>query len=383
MDHVAIMHEDAVYPPETSVLLDSLSPYGSRRVTVECDGEATAAYLRDGRSILAATWIANHRSAPATTEQDRLAAGLVPLMPAGNTTRPRGRSRPNPDTLEAVWFEEGDGVAILERGALLAVLPGWSDASRGMPGYSKDIIGQTPFGWSLDDAIEGLEPRMRRARAFWHWRESAGGWGRFQQAALAHLADRLGPAGHYWDASGGAKPVVGVSERPPTAGRPYTVLATVGMSCQRMPIVEQVMDNPRDYARIELAMATTLPPADAARVFSWLATYPWQSVTWFGPGHTIRWYSDPGTFPLGSRYEAVLLLDDPAPLAPSGPDEAEEAPPARDIPDLSGFSVGDDPVRWLWVIPITEQIRVQAKEHGSASAVARLAEQGRTWIAAL
>jgi hypothetical protein len=157
-----------------------------------------------------------------------------------------------------------------------------------------------------------------------------------------------------------------------------------------MPVVEQVLDRPRDYARIELAMATTLPPADAARVFSWLATYPWQSVTWFGPGHTIRWYSDPGTFPLGSRYEAVLLLDDPAPLAPSGPNEAEAeaeveeadaAPPTGDIPDLSGFSVGDDPVRWLWVIPITEQIRVQAKEHGSATAVTRLAEQGRTWIA--
>jgi hypothetical protein len=35
------------------------------------------------------------------------------------------------------------------------VIPGWSDMSKGMPGYSRDVIGQTPFGWSLDDAIEG------------------------------------------------------------------------------------------------------------------------------------------------------------------------------------------------------------------------------------
>jgi hypothetical protein len=214
MDHVAIMHEDAVYPPETLVLLDSLSPYGSRRVTVECDGEATAAYLRDERSILAAAWIANHRSAPATTEQHRLASGLVPLMPAGNTTRPRGRSRPNPDTLEAVWFEEGDGVAILERGALLAVLPGWSDASRGMPGYSKDIIGQTPFGWSLDDAIEGLEPRMRRARAFWHWRESAGGWRRSRtsptgSARPGTTGTLAGAPSPWWASPNGRPPPVG------------------------------------------------------------------------------------------------------------------------------------------------------------------------------
>ena len=86
--------------------------------------------------------------------------------------------------------------------------------------------------------------------------------------------------------------------RPP--GRPYTVLSTVGMSCQRMPVVEQVLDDPSGYARIELALATTLPAAQAARVFLWLATYPWRAVTWFGPGHSVRWYGEPATFPLGA-----------------------------------------------------------------------------------
>ncbi|MGD0556851.1 MAG: suppressor of fused domain protein [Streptosporangiaceae bacterium] len=357
--------------PRIEVLLESVSPYGSRRVTVECDGEATAAYLRDDTSVIAATWIANHRSAPETTDRERLTAGLAPLMPLANTRRPRGRSRPDPATLEAIWFEEGDGVAITERGTLLAVLPGWASSSRGMPGYSRDIVGQTPFGWSLDDAIEGLAPRVQRARAFWQWRESAGGWGRFQQAALAHLESRIGPAGHYWDASTGAKPSVGISERPPAPGRPYTVLATVGMSCQRMPVVEQVLDDPRDYARVELALATTMPSAAAARIFPWLATYPWRAVTWFGPGHTVRWYAEPDTFPLGPGYQAVLLLDDASPLAP----------PEMDAPDLTGFTVGDDPVRWLWIVPITERTRVLAKERGSVSAVTRLATEGRTWIA--
>ena len=115
------------------------------------------------------------------------------------------------------------------------------------------------------------------------------------------------------------------------------------MSCQRMPVVEQVLDDPSGYARIELAIATTLPSAQAARVFLWLATYPWRAVTWLGPGHSVRWYHEPATFPLGGDegYGAVLLLDSPGSL------------PGPEAPDLSGFTFGGDPVRWLWIVPIT------------------------------
>ena len=52
-------------PPVT--LLESLSPYGSRKVTVEYDGLTTAAYLHDDTSVISATWIANHQPAPETT----------------------------------------------------------------------------------------------------------------------------------------------------------------------------------------------------------------------------------------------------------------------------------------------------------------------------
>ena len=294
-------------------LLESFSPYGSRKVTVEYDGLVTAAYLHDDTAAISATWIANHRPAPPATDQARLDAGRAPMMPAARTKHPAGRPPLQADALEALWFEEGDGVAILESGRPLAVMAGWSDMDRGMPGYSADVIGQTPFGWSLDDAMEGLAPRLERSRAYWRWRQS--GWSQFQQALLEHLQARLGPGGHYWDASAGKQPLVGVTERPPGARRPYTVLSTVGMSAQRMPVVEQVLDDPSGYARIELAVATTLPSAQAARVFLWLATYPWHAVTWFGPGHSVRWYHEPSTFPLGGAAEAVLLLDSPAALS--------------------------------------------------------------------
>jgi hypothetical protein len=354
-------------------LLESVSPYGSRRVTVEYDGVTTAAYLHDesgpdSGSTVSATWIANHLPAPAAVDEARLELGRAPLMPAGRTRLPGGRPPLDADTLEALWFEEGDGAAIFENGRPLAVIPGWSDMNRGMPGYSRDIIGQTPFGWSLQDAMEGLAPRLERARSFWRWRQSADGWGQFQQAVLGHLLPRLGPGAHYWEASAGRQPLVGISERPVVPGRPYTILSTVGMSCQRMPVVEQVLDDPRGYARVELALATTMPPPAAARVFLWLATYPWRAVTWFGPGHSVRWHQSAATFPLGPEYAGVLLLDEPSALL--GPEPV----------DLSGFVFGGDPVRWLWVVPITERDRQLAKEHGSASLVNRLAAQRRSWV---
>ncbi|HEY7879803.1 MAG TPA: suppressor of fused domain protein, partial [Streptosporangiaceae bacterium] len=154
-------------------LLESSSPYGSRRVTVEYDGLTTAAYLHDDTAVISSTWIANHQPAPDSIDsraQARLDAGRTPLMPASLIKHPGGRGSLRGSALQALWFEEGDGVAILENGQPLAVIAGWSDMDRGMPGYSRDVIGQTPFGWSLDEAMEGLAPRLERSRAYWRWR---------------------------------------------------------------------------------------------------------------------------------------------------------------------------------------------------------------------
>jgi hypothetical protein len=207
-----------------------------------------------------------------------------------------------------------------------------------------------------------------RAAEFWRWRQSPEGWKRFQSTLLSHLSARVGPGAHYWDGSRGQRPAIGISERPPGPGRPATVLSTVGMSAQRMPVVGQVLDDPRDYARVELALATTLPPGVAALTFLWLAAYPWRAVTWFGPGHSVRWHDSPDTFPLGRGYEGVLLLEDPSALRGPAP------------PDLSGVRIGDELVRWLWIIPITERSRLTAKDHGSARLVRNLAAMGRSWV---
>jgi hypothetical protein len=382
-------------PREARVLLSDTSPYGSRVLDIEYDHVATAAYLRtsDGETV-AATWVANHQEAPFHADLARLNAGLVPAMPGGRTKHPKGRPPLDPRTLEVVWFEEGDGVALLENGQPICVIPGWSDIDRGVPGYSREAIGRSPFAFALDDEIEELGPRILQAQAFWDWRNGPGAWEGFQQSLLGHLLSRLGPGGYYWHdvgrqsrtsdaapqppavvpaprmpaASTPRAPLVGVSERPARGDREYTVLTTVGMSCQRMPTVELYEDNVGEHARIELAVATMLPSVRAGSIFPWLAQYPWQAVTSFAPGDNVKWYHEARTFPLGPAWEGVLLLDNPNRL--EGPD----------APDLTAFSFGGDPVQWLWLVPVTEDERQFGKQEGPDALIERLARAGRSWV---
>jgi hypothetical protein len=378
----------------TRVLLTDTSPYRSRTLTVETDGTTTVAYLRDARDdVIGAVWIANHRAAEPGVDMARLDAGLPPVMHSDGTRHPGGLPMLDPAALEVVWFEEGDGAAVLQDGEPICVIPVWSEINRGIPGYSRDATTRTPFAFPLHDEIEELGTRIRQAQAYWDWRAGENAWPAFQQSLLGHLLDRLGPGGHYWHDVGrqwrggtAPAPTVGVSERPPQPGRDYTVLSTVGMSCQRMPTVELYEDDVSPLTRIELAVATTLPSQRAGSVFPWLAQYPWRSVTWFAPGDVVKWYHEPRTFPLNgsaaaagatpagasgpppSQWEGVLLLDEPSRLA--GPV----------APGLSGWSFGGDPVKWLWLVPITDEERQYAKAQGSDALVRRLAQQGRSWV---
>ncbi|GAA4138753.1 suppressor of fused domain protein [Actinomadura keratinilytica] len=363
-----------------STVLSEVSPYGSRRLVIESDGVVTAAYLKDVRdNVVGAAWVANHQAAPAEQDRARVEAGLAPLMPASHVRHPKGREPVRAGSLEVVWFEEGDGVAVLEAGEPLCVIPGWSDMSRGIPGYSRDVKRQSPFAFPLDDEIDEFAPRVKRAREHWEVCAEEGSWADFQQSVLGHLLQRLGPGGHYWHDVGrrhpggtsGAAPTVGVSERPAQEGRDFTVLSTVGMSRQRMPTVELYEDDVSPHSRIELAVATTLPSQRAGSIFPWLSQYPWRSVTWFAPGDVVKWYHDAHTFPLntgGSQWEGVLLLEDPSRLAGPVP------------PGLTGLSIGGDHVRWLWLVPITAEEHRYAKNEGSDALVRRLAQQGRSWV---
>jgi len=104
----------AAFAGQPGTVLESESPYGSRRLVVEYDGATTAAYLHDAGAVLGAAWIANHEQAPQSADMSRLNAGQAPLMPAAHTKHPAGRPPLDAKALRALWFEEGDGVAVIE-----------------------------------------------------------------------------------------------------------------------------------------------------------------------------------------------------------------------------------------------------------------------------
>ncbi|WP_433326694.1 suppressor of fused domain protein [Spirillospora sp. CA-294931] len=262
------------------------------------------------------------------------------------------------EALEVVWFEEGDGVAVLEAGDPLCVIPGWADIDRGIPGYSRDALRQSPFAFPLADEIDDLRPRIKRARDHWRVCSAEGSWADYQQSVLGHLLHRLGPGGQYWHDVGRQSPTVGVSERPARKGREYSVLSTVGMSRQPMP---------GGSTRIELAMATTIPSQGLGKLFAWIGPRPWRSVSSFASGDVVGWPRDGDPFPIPSR-EGVLLLDDPNLL--EGPD----------VPDLGGLSQDGDDVRWLWMVPITAEECRYATSEGTDALIHRLTRQGRSWL---
>ena len=145
------------------------------------------------------------------------------------------------------------------------------------------------------------------------------------------------------------------------------VTATTGLSAQRMAGVEQYLDDPDGAARIELAIARTVPDQVGADLLGALATIPFGRCTWLGEGHTIG--GAPGAYPAFGPEKAALMLTAHPPSAPG-----------LEAPDLSGLMRRGSPVTYLWVLVIDEDTFRLARGRDARSALAHLAETGASWI---
>lgn len=347
-------HQDTVEQADGSprTLLDETNPYGSRRVLVATNGTETWAQLFDGSgSQVTALWLAAHHGPSPDIQLS---------VPPEATRNPQGHRPFN--RLEAVWFEEGDGIALYDEEGMLAVLPGWAGPDS-LPGYAREATSPTPSAAPLSGALEQFTPRADRARGYWTWRNAPGNWEGYQQELAAHVMSRLGPATGYWPL--GDTPPQVVAERHGTGTEHVAV--TVGMSGQRMPTVEQYVDDPGPHSRVELAVAGLGAGDTDILLLRWLAMHPWRAATWLGARHTVKW-PGPG-FPLPEPFTGVLLVDEPSLLA--GPS----------APDLSGFSVHGDRVRFLWLVPVSDEEIGVARTDGVDALLARLRAAGRSWVA--
>ncbi len=355
---------------ETHSVLFQTSPYGNLDAIVEHDGCAVYFYLSAGqrpnnRFGTRACWVRNLELGPHVINVQDMEAGVAPMLPRYDCVDPQLIRLPTAESLEVVWLEEGNGVALfelplhdndLEQPQLIAVIPPWSGVD-GFHGYAANCVNESSVCWPMPDNPL-LMQRIDAAREFWSsWSaatpDSAGTlasespFAIAQPKILANYRQRFGierGEEKYYAAGGEQFPPRGLLHHRTDR---LEVIATAGMSVCPQPAVEMFVDDPANFRRIELALVLprqqdldALTPV--MEQLSGLSGYPWKELTWFRDGHTCG-------FKFG-QYSALLLVDDAGGSRLAGVE-------AESLPEFRG-----DSVNLLWMLPITDSQLTQLKE---------------------
>ena len=348
--------------------MQQTSPYGTRRATVLRGEGDVYLYLEDlvgpHPQTVSAVWVANHGAAPVDAHTAS-PAGSPARMAAAGTSHPDG-CPPMATDAALVWFEEGDGVAVVDGDGVIAAVPGWAGRD-GFYGYSRYAVGRSALAWELGgETRRVLEQKVTESRDFWVWRLGRA-WPEIRSSGLAHLEERIGPQEAVWPVGDDLFPEI-IATRHHLSDQDVWITATTGLSAQRMAGVEEYLDDADEAARIELVIARSSPDHAAAELLSALATVPFGRCTWLGEGHTIG--GTVGAYPAFGSDKAAILLTEHPPLVEDGPD----------LPDLSGLTRRSAPVHYLWVMLIDEETFKVARGRDARAALDHLAETGATWI---
>lgn len=354
---------------EARILLEEQGPNGNIKAVVEDDGRSVYLYLEGTEESsfgVRSVWVRNRKAAPAMLEVERMQAGLPPMLPARYCVDPEAGAPLDPKKLELLWFEEGDAVALLEEGDVLAVIPPWSGI-RGFAGYARDCAMEgilcEPLGSPAHDH-HGIFGRMARAARFWaSWDENP--WPAIQDGMMQALEKALGPHTRYFSTNPERWPPRSMTlfERDDAK-----VMVTGGMSLRPQPRAERHAEDPAGARRIELALAIdpALAPEPIEPLLSYVngqATLPWDRYTWLGEGHTIGCSDALPVGPSGKRFTRMLLWRDPP-----------------GAPQLSFPPFHQDPVGLLWMVPITEAEGAFVEAQGGEALLERLRTAGVGWI---
>lgn len=340
------------------VILEEVGPNGNAQALVELDNDTYYLYLYGAPETGFGTnsvWVRNIGTAPKEFERERMQEGCPPRNPASYCRFPEGQPLFQKEKLRIVWLPEGNGIALYEEAALLAIIPPWS-GYKGFHGYARDCQGIGPVAWEMtQDNI--LHNRFSEAQAFWDQWEEEGLWRSIQQSLSEEITSALGKESNYYAIDGGYWPPKSILRIPRNN---HVVLITIGVSIRPQPNVERYIDKPQDFRRIELGVVLPGKWTDGtikefASYLSAQANLPWAQYTWLGSGHTIgcKWRNDEFT-------NALLVTEHPA------------------IPSLLLNQQFGDPVNILWLLPISDQERKLAEEKGSKELL-RMLPQNR-WI---
>src|SRR5262245_41805915 len=138
---------------EPKVILERTGPNGNVQAIVESDGHAVYFYLffpdlSEPETKVRTCWVRNLKPAPVDEQIQAMKSGHAPMLPATFCRHPGGDQPLQSESLDIVWFEEGNGAALLESGKLLSVIPPWS-GQKGFSGYARDCVAEHHLCWPM------------------------------------------------------------------------------------------------------------------------------------------------------------------------------------------------------------------------------------------
>lgn len=158
-------------------------------------------------------------------------------------------------------------------------------------------------------------------------------------------------------------PHIDVYQHPPGhSDRDFYTLVTGGMSDHLMTLPSDV---PPDFGRVELIFYCSEPRTEYCELLRLMARFPHDNRTWFGQGHTIPNGQPPGPLFDNPLLDTVLFM--PTVLSPD--DSLAER-----------LQLGQLPVNFLWVVPITSAECEFKLNHGFDALLDKFTENNHPFV---
>lgn len=353
---------------ESKILYQETNPYASFTAFLEDDGRTIYLYVQSQYNSdwkMRSLWIRNTIPAPEKRDDDDFSVGLAPILLKDEVMNPNDVTPWDPKEISFLWSPQGTSVGVFYKEELVAFLPPWWGIE-GIHGYSKECAKETFTAQPLGNAEHGvIKEIIDSYQEFWEKKSVSGHWKEFQTSILGYLEKHLGDHDKYWSADGGKYPSLAIASFHPEQFPGIRVFTTIGMSAQFQPEVEIMRKDWKEYSQIELVLAVKIG-SDGDKTENWvphllgeMIKYPWNMGIWFGEGHMLA---------MNRKDPEQLYLDFTAILM-------REWNPSEEF-----FRYGGNPVRFLSLIPISEEEKLIYETEGSSSLKQKLIGAGISFI---
>ena len=268
------------------------SPFGTLSARVVVENECSYLYVTNSdpaaNPVMRCCWIKNHAVVPEGYDAlKNMKKGMQPKILSKYCKSAEDLTPLNVENLELVWGEEGQAAFLFENDNLVCVIPYW--ANQELPGYSvfsnNENVSGVPISLGENNA---MFENSKKAKEFWA-QDFSVLWKEYQESYLNELEEKYGENTNYYAIDGGNFPSKGlvIHEKD---GICYAF--TVGLGLLKQPKVEMYLDDPAEYAHIELGFSfsteTTFDRTNAYAQISSIAAIPWKYNTFLADRHTTE-----------------------------------------------------------------------------------------------